>query len=277
MDYDILSAKDTFLQPAIEKLGTHPIDYIDKIKFINSTQRSLEIHQAAGVLLLLHYKENQFFFQLIKRSSKTAQAGDLSCPGGMLHTFIDPFLRPLVAARVVPMLQKETTNYAKQRGNETFKVMTLFLTTAARESWEEIRLNPWNILFLGPLPCYSLTLFRRTIFPLVGCIKNECTFQTNSEVDKVIEIPLKAFFDPENFCRYMIETPNPINPVEYNQWEYPCFTHTDHEGVHEILWGATFNIILSFLRIVLDYELPQKRSDRIFKKILHAEYTKGRQ
>jgi 8-oxo-dGTP pyrophosphatase MutT (NUDIX family) len=276
MDYDLLSNKDTFLQMVIEKLGTYPIDYVEKINFIKSTRQSPEFHQAAGVLLLLQYKEKQFCFQLIKRSSKIAQAGDLSCPGGMLHAFIDPLLRPLVAAQVVPMFQKETINYARKRGNETFKLMTLFLTNASRESWEEIGLNPWNLLFLGPLPCYSLTLFRRTIFPLVGFVKKEWTFQTNSEVDKVIEIPLKAFFDPEKFCRYMIEAPDPINPVECNQWEYPCFTHTDHEGIHEILWGATFNIILSFLRIVLNYKLPQERSDRIYRKTIHTEYIKGR-
>jgi hypothetical protein len=194
----------------------------------------------------------------------------------MLHTSIDSLLRPLVAARVAAILRKDTANYAREKGHETFKVITLFLANAARESWEEIRLKPCNLLFLGPLPCYCLTLRRRTIFPLVGFIKHECTFRTNSEVDKTFEIPLKAFFDPENFCRYMILAPDPTNPLKYNQREYPCLTHAD-QGVQEILWGATFNIILSFLRIVLDYEPPQKRSDRAFKKILSAQYMKGHQ
>jgi len=101
--------------------------------------------------------------------------------------------------------------------------MTLFLANALRESWEEIRLSPFNIQFLGPLPCHSLILFRRTIFPLVGLVKKEPSYRTNREVERIVEIPIKSFFQADNYAHYLIETADSIKHSDQTSWQFPCF------------------------------------------------------
>ncbi|MFA4917397.1 MAG: hypothetical protein WC560_12110 [Syntrophales bacterium] len=174
----LLSQKNEFIELVIEKLGRLPLDFSEKMQFIRTTGKT---NQAAGVLLPLRFREElsegrvggEFIFQLIKRSGTVSQPGDLSCPGGLLHRFLDPLLRLFVIGRLLPIIKGNVLKkYAREQDAETFRIMTLFLANASRESWEEIRLSPWNVHFLGPLPAYSLTIFKRTIFPLVGFVKN---------------------------------------------------------------------------------------------------------
>jgi len=139
----LLSQKDKFLEIAVKKLGGIPLDFSERMQFIKETLGTGEVHQAAGVLLLLHFRKNherpekqegEFTFQLIKRSAAVAQPGDLSCPGGFLQRFLDPLLRPFVTSGFVPILRGDALTYARKRDAETFRVMTLFLTNALRES-----------------------------------------------------------------------------------------------------------------------------------------------
>ncbi|MDI6777118.1 MAG: CoA pyrophosphatase [Syntrophales bacterium] len=280
MDLSLPLQKDEFLELIVEKLGSTPLDFSERMQFIKKSWQTNEVHQAAGVLLPLRFRENpsdgpegrEFTFQLIKRSPTVAQPGDLSCPGGLLHRFLDPILRPFVTSGLVPILQGNALKYARKRDAETFRVMTLFLTNASRESWEEIRLSPWNVLFLGPLPTYSLTLYRRTIFPLVGFVKNSWPIRLNPEVDRVVEIPLNAFFKEGNYgLFYPLGASDQAEPDQQGSY-YPCFIYRDDEGGEEILWGATFKIIISFLQIVLDYKLPDMHAKKMIKMQRHPRY-----
>jgi 8-oxo-dGTP pyrophosphatase MutT (NUDIX family) len=176
MDPAILKQKEPFRQTVIEKLGPLPIDFAEKLDFIHSTRHTSERYSAAGVLLLLHFRENadplmsgkgEYYFQLIKRSARVSQPGDLSCPGGMLAPRLDAFLMPFIASGLIPIVGGAAKQYVRQRQPGSIDTLMLLLTSAVRESWEEIRLSPFNAQFLGPLPCHSLILFRRTIFPLV--------------------------------------------------------------------------------------------------------------
>ena len=284
MDLALLSQKDEFLQRTTERLGATPLDYVETLSAIKASEKTKELNQAAGVLLLLHYKQTQkapggaageFYFQLIKRSTRVSQAGDLSCPGGMLQPLLDPFLSPLIVSGLIPILRSDPLAHARRRDADTFRIMNLFLTNAIRESWEELRLNPCNISFLGPLPTYSLILFRRTIFPLVGFVKKEWRFRPNSEVDKVVEIPLRAFFEKESYCRYVIEASAQLKERDVSPLELPCLIHRDDEGREDILWGATLNIIHYFLHIVCGFMIPDLRANRVIKKIIRPEYLKG--
>jgi 8-oxo-dGTP pyrophosphatase MutT (NUDIX family) len=155
-----LSNKEDFLALVVEKLARRTIDYSEIIRFVHGTRTATEPHSAAGVLLLLHFRSNdpvsdhnngEFIFQLIKRSAKVTQPGDLGCPGGLLHSFLDPLLRPLISCRLIPILQGKALKYTLMKDRTTSRAITLFLTNAVREAWEETGLKPWNILFLGPL------------------------------------------------------------------------------------------------------------------------------
>jgi 8-oxo-dGTP pyrophosphatase MutT (NUDIX family) len=279
-----LSKKEDFLALVIEKLARRTIDYSEKICFVHRTRTATEPHSAAGVLLLLHFRSNdpvsdhnngEFIFQLIKRSAKVTQPGDLGCPGGLLHSFLDPLLRPLISCRLIPILQGKALKYTLMKDRTTSRAITLFLTNAVREAWEETGLKPWNILFLGPLPSYSLLLFKRIIFPLVGFVKREWHFHPNSEVEKIIEIPLTTFFDERNYGLYRIQPSNDLGAGRKDYREFPCLIIHDTEGKEEILWGATFFIIIDFLKIVLDFELPDMHEKRVIKRILGPEYLTG--
>lgn len=279
-----LSNKEDFLALVVEKLARCTIDYSEKIRFVHGTRTAAEPHAAAGVLLLLHFRSNdpvsdhnrgEFIFQLIKRSAKVTQPGDLSCPGGILHSFLDPLLRPLISCRLIPILQGDALKYTLTKDRTTSRAITLFLTNAVREAWEETGLKPWNILFLGPLPSYSLLLFKRTIFPLVGFVKREWHFYPNSEVENIIEIPLRTFFDDRNYGLYRIQPSNDIGTGRKDSREFPCLIIHDNQGKEEILWGATFFIIMNFLNIVLDLEMPDVHEKRVITRILGPEYLTG--
>jgi len=279
-----LSNKEDFLALVVEKLARCTIDYSEKIRFVHGTRTAAEPHAAAGVLLLLHFRSNdpvsdhnrgEFIFQLIKRSAKVTQPGDLSCPGGILHSFLDPLLRPLISYRLIPILQGDALKYTLTKDRTTSRAITLFLTNAVREAWEETGLKPWNILFLGPLPSYSLLLFKRTIFPLVGFVKREWHFYPNSEVENIIEIPLRTFFDDRNYGLYRIQPSNDIGTGRKDSREFPCLIIHDNQGKEEILWGATFFIIMNFLNIVLDLEMPDVHEKRVITRILGPEYLTG--
>jgi 8-oxo-dGTP pyrophosphatase MutT (NUDIX family) len=278
--------KDDFLSLIVERLGAVSIDFSEKMNFIYESRKSDEPAQAAGVLLPLHYREKSsidvhqdgdFTFLLIKRSSKVSQPGDLSCPGGMLNGFIDPLFRPAIASGLFPILRGKAFDYARQREKDTFRKMTLFLTNAVRETWEETNICPSKIAFLGPLPTYSLHLFRRTIFPLVGYVKQDWHFRSNSEVDRIVEIPLHSFFQEENYAVYRIELAGSLASEGNQPQDFPCLIYRDDKGHEDILWGATFYIIINFLHIVLDFGLPAFSAKRIVKKVINRDYLTGEQ
>ncbi|HOX95688.1 MAG TPA: hypothetical protein PKV09_12940, partial [Syntrophales bacterium] len=217
----------------------------------------------------------EFVFQLTKRSVSVPQPGDLSCPGGMLHPPIDALLSPLVSTGLTSIMQGKPLTYAKSRPPDTFRALSLFLTNALRESWEEVRLNPLNVRFLGALPSTDLIVFRRSIFPLVGFVKREWTCRPNWEVEKVVEIPLRDFFLAENYGTVAVETFVPMRgPVERLR-DFPCLIHHDRTGSREILWGATMNILMDFIRTVFDFNPPQNGSAGVVTKRLFENYITG--
>jgi len=180
-----------------EKLGQVSIDYRDIPSHTDQSQQKSSPHLKAAVVLLLHFKKmpdgrSEYHFLLIKRSNKVSQGGDISCPGGMLQPQKDNFLSFLLKKGIVPVMTGKTKQIQNVEAANA-ALIHLFLTTALREAWEEIGLNPFNTKFLGALPPYPLTMFARTIFPLVCTTRKPFTFKTNFEVEKIIEIPLSYF------------------------------------------------------------------------------------
>lgn len=284
MESPSLSDKVGFLESVTDILGRNPVDFADKAHFIQSTRGTQNEYSAAGVLLLLYFKpdrlsssqrEGEFTFQLIKRSSTVTQPGDLSCPGGLLHRFFDPLLRPVIMFNLLPIMQGKARQYARMRDKETFNTITLFLTNAVRETWEETGLSPFNITFAGPLPSYTLHFFRRTIFPLVCHVKKEWPFRPNDEVDRIVEIPLSAFFNASSYGTFIIEMPDEYRTMREGPLEFPCLLFPDRTGDEEILWGATFSIIMNFLQVVFGLRLPDLLSKRTIRKTLSPAYLTG--
>jgi 8-oxo-dGTP pyrophosphatase MutT (NUDIX family) len=274
--------RDQFHRQIEDKLSNTPIDFTDKFSSIKKTWNEQKKHLAAGVFLLLQYgrqsssiTNEEPVFLLIKRSATVAQSGDISCPGGMLNPFVDSLISFASMIPFLPLFKGEALRYSRKKDSRTFRTVLLFLANAARESWEEIGLNPFNVSFLGALPTYSLRIFRRTIFPVVGFIKHPWQYKPNSEVEKIIEIPVNAFFDPNNYGRFYIESRSfESKRADYSPY-FPCLIFK-HENEEEILWGATFNIITNFLSIVFDQSLPVFNNEaRTVSKKCPVNYLKG--
>ena len=279
MDLTLFQQKDNFPRFVMDKLASVPIDYKGMNLHIDKSRQEGSTHLKASVVLLLNFKniydKSEYVFQLIKRSDTVSQGGDISCPGGMLQPSRDNFLNFFVKTGILPAMRGRKVSLIQRGDKETAALIHLFLTNALREAWEEIGLNPFNIKFLGALPSYSLTLFARTIFPFVCFTPKSFKYKLSSEVEKVLEIPLSIFFDSANYAMLDIKT-SLGKDTEPLQYQTPCLIIPDGRGGEDILWGATFNIIHNFLRIISDGTLPSTYSSRTLNKVLTIKYISPR-
>jgi len=279
----LFQQRDSLHRHIEAKLGNTPLDYADRLSLIKKTWKEHKKHLAAGVFILLEYREaspqatdSEPAFLLIKRSERVAQSGDISCPGGMLNPLFDSLTSYLSTSRFLPLFRGEALNYARRRDIRTFRAIRLFLANAARESWEEIGLSPFNVSFLGALPTYSLHIMRRTIFPVVGLIKRPWQYKSNSEVEKIIEVPVNAFFNPVNYGRFYFQSENSWRKDDGFPAYFPCLILKQEDDTEEILWGATFNIITNFLSVVFEQSLPMFHENvRNVSKTFPINYLKG--
>jgi len=276
MDLTLLRQKDKFPLYVLEELNRVPVDYRDKHLSIAHSKSTGASHLEAGVVLLLHYQNSGYTFQLIKRSQSVAQAGDISCPGGMLEPRTDAMLSHILfKTEMIRTVDGRSLNDFPGKDKQTASLIRLFLMNALRESWEEIGLDPLNVFFLGALPTYSLTFFSRTIFPLVSLVREPFDYRLSAEVEKVMEIPVDYFFQSSFYAELEIESGSENSDPRYNM-KFPCLVVNDEVGHEDILWGATFNIIVNFLQTITGNPVPPSPPSRIVKKMLSPHYASGK-
>lgn len=278
----LLFKRDIFRKNAIQALAMESLNFLEQLAFLEEQKNGPAPWEGAGVLLLLYFEEKgvkeesgQYVFLLNKRSKKVPQAGDICAPGGGVHPIWDSALQKFMQFGLVPWAKGPGLELAKLKGKKLYQKILLFLGSALRESWEEIHLRPSNVEFWGPLPAYRLLTRRWIIFPMVGQVKHPWTNQLNWEVEKIISIPLQEFFDPQNYAIYSLKEPNGFRSEEGPHYrEFPCLVHKEG-GEEEILWGATFYIIRSFLKIVIPDPLPSPDGRRVIYKSLDSNYLSG--
>ena len=270
----LMTDRDGTLDLIVEKLGMVPNDFYDRDNR-NRQQTRQDRRLTAGVLFPLHFGNEGFVVHLIKRSKLVPQAGDLGFPGGMLDPFLDRLIMYCMGLRCPPVMTGKPLRYARRRGRSSLSTIRLFLANALRESWEEVRLNPLKVTFLGPLPSYDLVLFERSIFPLVGFIEDTPRFHANEEVEKIVAIPLRSFFDDANYAAGIFRKPDGGIHRRDDSDAFPCFIYVDQDRRSEILWGATFQIIMSFLSIVFGHDIPPSHEERIFEIKIPHSYMSG--
>ena len=165
-----------------------------------------DLRRISAVLFLLGWdrKKNQPMLILNKRSQRVRQAGDLCCPGGGIAPGIDSMLARGLRLPATPLTRWPSGTWWRQNRRQDYSKLTLLMATGLREGFEEMRLNPLGVDFLGPMPVHQLILFKRTIYPLVGWIRRQHHFLPNWEVERVVRIPLAALFDARNYARYHV-------------------------------------------------------------------------
>ncbi|MBP1719241.1 MAG: hypothetical protein H6Q43_2679, partial [Deltaproteobacteria bacterium] len=84
-----------------------------------------------------------------------------------------------------------------------------------------------------------------------------------------------AFYRPESYGVYSLEIPEEMAAKGIpNPWVFPCLI-AEGEGEEEVLWGATFHIILNFLRTVFSFPLPTPHGKRTIHRPLLRTYLSG--
>ena len=212
---------------------------------------------------------------LNKRSSKVRQAGDLCCPGGRVSPRLDHYLAKFLTLPVFPLARwPHWSVWRNQRPEEACR-LALLLATSLRESYEEMRLNPLKVQFLGALPTQELLMQQRVIYPMVGWISNQDTFKPNWEVEKVVSISLKDLLDHSYYARYRISfTPGSDQSFRLPTNDFPCFIHKNQDE-EEVLWGATYRIVTTFLRLICNFTPPDLATLPVVPGILDENYYNG--
>jgi 8-oxo-dGTP pyrophosphatase MutT (NUDIX family) len=110
------------------------------------------------------------------------------------------------------------------------------LTTALRETEEEIGLDRALVTPLGYLDCFE-TISGFCITPVVARIASEARFQpAPDEVAEVFEVPLTFLREPSNLKRYTMD-------YRGHQREMVEFHYEGHR-----IWGATAAMLLNLLQ-----------------------------
>jgi 8-oxo-dGTP pyrophosphatase MutT (NUDIX family) len=285
MDLILLNDREGFRHHVVNALSREPLDYLAQFEFIEKQRQRQTTWAGGGVLLPLYFQEEEdregnnsgrYVLILNKRSKNVRQPGDLCAPGGGTHPLLDSLSGKLLRLGLLPGTRGQGFVLAKSRGKPISEKVLLLLANALRESWEELRLSPFNVEFLGPLPTYRLRQRTWIIFPMVGRVKHRWKPKLSWEVEKIVSIPLETFSRPENYAIYSLEVGgNHITQGIPNPWEFPCLVYKEN-GEEEILWGATFEVIQTFFKIVFNFSFPPPDGQRIVHRPLAPNYFSGR-
>ena len=236
----------------------------------------------SSVLFLLGHQYNkkglppEICLILTKRSKKIKQSGDLCCPGGKVAPGLDPILARLLTLPGFPVARWPHWSQLLKRQPEKARRLSLFFATSLRESFEELRLNPLGIRFLGPLPEQRLYAFKRTIYPMVCWIVRQKRFISNCEVEKVVYIPLRDLLNLDNYACYKIKLSHlAAQKFQKVRGDYSCFLYKDKKET-DILWGVTFRIVMLFLKSAFGFKPPEISSLPVVIETLDNNYFTGK-
>ncbi len=235
------------------------------------------LRRISAVLFLLGWDRENGEVQLIlnKRSRRVRQPGDLCCPGGGVAPGIDSLLAKGLRLPATPLAGWRSAARWRRNRRTDYAKLALLLATGLREGFEEMRLNPFGVDFLGPMPVHRLVLFKRAIYPLVGWVRQQQRFRPNWEVERVVRIPLAAFFDARNYARYhVVINGRDERTSTLPSREMPCFRHR-RNGRDELLWGVTYRITETFLAAAFDFVPPPPSSLPRIDRSLGRRYMKG--
>jgi 8-oxo-dGTP pyrophosphatase MutT (NUDIX family) len=114
------------------------------------------------------------------------------------------------------------------------------LTTALRESYEEVGIQPNHVRILGRLDDLATFSTPFTISPFVGLIPYPYPFRPNPlEVAMVFDVPVSVLADPSVGCSYVRARDDGATIIDYE-------FHIDGH----VIWGATARIVRHLLTLM---------------------------
>lgn len=266
-----------FKEKLIKRLKSVTPGYAERLSLIDARRKEGEKYSASGVLIPLEFDRQlgEWLMVLTKRSDYVQQPGDLCFPGGGMGQRADRFLR-FFLNRGIFLTRGMALKRLRKFSSSERKAISLILATALRESWEEMRLSPRKVEFMGILPVYSLLHFTKSIFPIVGQVRGQWRARPNWEVEKIIRVPVRAFFDSSNYVRYLLKLPDPPGTSgNRHGYDAPAFV-VPESADEDILWGATYSIAMDFLNLTLGFSRTGSAGYRVIEKTLPDHYYTGR-
>jgi len=153
---------------------------------------------------------------------------------------------------------------AQNRGDGAYQTILYYWGNALRESWEEIRLSAFNVDFLGPLPLTGCSRAGGLFFPgWTGAREMDLPAESGSR--KNCADFVGRLLSPGELRVYSLEIPRKWPRRAFRTLGFPL-PHRGREGEEEVLWGATFQIIQTFLKIVFPFPLPPPGGQRVIRR-----------
>ena len=235
---------------------------------------------SAVLLLLGRHRDNlraspEPCLVLNKRSRKVKQAGDLCFPGGRIIPRSDFYISKILGLPLFPLARWPYWQKWQDLRQEESRRLALLFAASLRESFEEMRLNPLLVKFLGPLPPQRLEMFHRVIYPMAGWVTSQKRFFPNWEVEKIVYIPLKDLLNADGYACYRLQMGTCRDNREKGiTQDFPCFLHKNRDE-KEVLWGATYRITTLFLELVFGFSPPPMETLPVICGSLNENYITG--
>jgi 8-oxo-dGTP pyrophosphatase MutT (NUDIX family) len=264
----LLSTPEKLIGHTREQLFANSIQQSPVPKGMNSTT-------ASAVILLLGDYQGEVCLFLNKRSHRVKQPGDLCCPGGGIRPVWDRWAGRLIQIPPFPLGRWPYWKAWRRATPPPMPDLPVMLAAALREGFEEMRLNPLGVKFLGILPPQDLVLFQRIIFPMVAWVPRQKKFRVNWEVEKMVFVPLATLLNPNNYRRFVLSLEAHTPPSTPGSMTLPCVLHETSAG-REFLWGATYRIVVDFLETVFAFHPPPLDHLETVSRILDSTYLNGR-
>ena len=238
-------------------LATIPLAYEEEKAFVQEQTQKGVSWQEAGVLVLMAKGKKGLSFILNKRSQEVSQPGDLCWPGGHPIPMADRFMADWVIPHILPMRKGPGFMAAKKRRPKTLDLISFYLANALRECWEEMRVGPRKVDFLGALPCYRLVGRKKIVYPMVGCLTKPVHFKISYEIERNVCLPLEDLWNHSRYGTYALTLTGKYRELAgTDTWELPCFAIARKDGPDDILWGATYMILMNLLKTVFGFIPP---------------------
>ncbi|MFH1985506.1 MAG: CoA pyrophosphatase [Pseudomonadota bacterium] len=214
---------------------------------------------------------------LTRRSDRVRQPGDLCCPGGGAEPRMDAAIARLLRLPGTPLTRWPLWGrWRKDTGSDGHELAAL-MATALRESFEEIRLLPFGVRFLGVLPAQELVLFKRAIIPVVYWVPRQRRFRPNWEVDAMVSIPIAQLLSPGGYICYRLRftdgVRHPITGTAIK--DFHGFRVEGGPDGTVVLWGATLRMALDYLRIVHNFVPPALGQLPVVARAIGSDYLTG--
>jgi 8-oxo-dGTP pyrophosphatase MutT (NUDIX family) len=177
-----------------------------RLKELRKMTGPLNARQSSVLVLFFPYK-NDIGILLIKRATdKSVHSGQISFPGGKKED-IDPDLKE----------------------------------TALRETFEEVGIASENITIIGSLSRLYIPPSNFDVYPFVGYVDSDPVVTINSEVEKVLKVPLSELSSPD------LPVEKIIKGHDGQSYAVPCYFIQN-----EIIWGATAMMLSELLAVILE-------------------------